>query len=98
LLNLLSGLDTRCWRHSLGGRSASAGSARGISRDGIQSFYLIPELNAEQNVLMAARIGESGRGGIERARELLGRVGLGDAPHLRAAFRRRAATRGRGAR
>ena len=44
-----------------------------------QSFYLIPELNAEQNILMAARIRRS-PGAKERARvrDLLARVGLAE--------------------
>jgi predicted ABC-type transport system involved in lysophospholipase L1 biosynthesis ATPase subunit len=49
-----------------------------------QSFYLIPELNAEQNVLMAARmIGRPGPLELGRAQELLARVGLAErARHL----------------
>jgi predicted ABC-type transport system involved in lysophospholipase L1 biosynthesis ATPase subunit len=44
-----------------------------------QSFYLIPELNTEQNVLMAARIlRRPGSAERARARELLARVGLGE--------------------
>ena len=49
-----------------------------------QSFYLIPEIDALQNVLMAARILKI-PGAVERtrARELLARVGLaGRATHL----------------
>jgi predicted ABC-type transport system involved in lysophospholipase L1 biosynthesis ATPase subunit len=47
-----------------------------------QSFYLIPEVNALENVLMPARIGGFSLGaGRERARELLGRVGLADRVH-----------------
>ena len=47
-----------------------------------QSFYLIPELNAEQNVLMASRIRRA-PGAAERARakEMLARVGLGERAH-----------------
>lgn len=49
-----------------------------------QSFYLIPELDALQNVLMASRIlGRPGPADRARARELLGRVGLaGRVTHL----------------
>ena len=44
-----------------------------------QSFYLIPELNAEQNVVMAARIrGSLGATERARARDLLARVGLAE--------------------
>ncbi|ACB75368.1 ABC transporter ATP-binding protein [Opitutus terrae] len=78
LLNLLSGLDapdagTLVWP---GGRIDADRRARFL---GIvfQSFYLIPELNALENVLMAARILKApGRAERERARALLARVGL----------------------
>lgn len=44
-----------------------------------QSFYLIPEMNALDNVLMPARIARlPTRQARERARELLDRVGLGE--------------------
>lgn len=83
LLNLLSGLDTPD-----SGSISWAGSSPSPDRRAqflgmvFQSFYLIPELNAEQNVLMASRI----RGGVNaagraRARELLARVGLKDRSH-----------------
>jgi predicted ABC-type transport system involved in lysophospholipase L1 biosynthesis ATPase subunit len=80
LLNLLSGLDTPD-----SGTIHWAGSAPAPNRRAeflgmvFQSFYLIPELNAEQNVHMAARI-RGGAGAAERARaaELLSRVGLGE--------------------
>lgn len=44
-----------------------------------QAYYLVPELNALENVLLAARIGKRriGSGEWERARMLLERVGLG---------------------
>jgi lipoprotein-releasing system ATP-binding protein len=53
-----------------------------------QSFYLIPELDAEQNVLMASRIIRSpGAAERTRARELIARVGLADrATHLPCSF------------
>lgn len=49
-----------------------------------QSFYLIPEINALDNVLMPARIsGKPLREARERARDLLDRVGLAErASHL----------------
>jgi len=49
-----------------------------------QSFYLIPELDALQNVLMASRIiGPPGATERARAKELLARVGLSErASHL----------------
>lgn len=45
-----------------------------------QAYYLVPELSALENVLLAARIGKRriGRAEWERARNLLERVGLGD--------------------
>lgn len=85
LLNLLSGLDSPD-----GGAIHWAGAAPAPNRRALflgmvfQSFYLIPELNAEQNVLMAARILKN-PGAAERARtkELLARVGLAErANHL----------------
>ena len=47
-----------------------------------QSFYLIPELNAEENVLMAARIrGRPGAAERARTKEMLARVGLAERAH-----------------
>jgi len=47
-----------------------------------QSFYLIPELDALGNVLMAARVaGKVGAAEKKRAEELLGRVGLAERAH-----------------
>ena len=83
LLNLLSGLDgpdagTIHW----------AGAAPAVGRRAeflgmvFQSFYLIPELDAEQNVLMAARIRRRpGAADRARAKEMLARVGLGERGH-----------------
>lgn len=85
LLNLLSGLDapddgTLAWA----GQSASANRRASYLGMVFQSFYLIPELDARQNVLMAARmLGVPGAKNVARANELLGRVGLaGRAHHL----------------
>ncbi|PTY00487.1 ABC transporter ATP-binding protein [Opitutus sp. ER46] len=85
LLNLLSGLDapdvgTLTW----------AGQPPSVDRRAtylgmvFQSFYLIPELDARQNVLMAARmIGIPRARDLARANDLLARVGLaGRAHHL----------------
>ncbi len=85
LLNLLSGLDTPD-----AGTITWAGSAPAVERRSkflgmvFQSFYLIPELNAEQNVLMASRIIRApGSADRARAREMLARVGLAErASHL----------------
>src|SRR5688572_25406172 len=85
LLNLLSGLDTAD-AGTIRWAGASPAPDRRAAFLGMvfQSFYLIPELNAEQNVLMAARIrGSPGAAERARARELLGRVGLRErANHL----------------
>lgn len=86
LLNLLAGLDAPedgelRWAGSTDTGTARRGKFLGIV---FQSFYLIPELDALNNVLMPARI----RGGLAaadrtRAKELLARVGLAErAAHL----------------
>lgn len=78
LLNLLSGLDVPD-----SGTLSWAGEPPSVDRRAtylgmvFQSFYLIPELDARQNVLMAARmIGIPGRTELARTNELLARVGL----------------------
>lgn len=85
LLNLLSGLDTpdAGTIHWAGASPAPSRRAEFLGMV-FQSFYLIPELNAEQNVLMAARIRRSpGAADRARARDLLRRVGLAErANHL----------------
>ena len=80
LLNLLSGLDTPD-----AGTIHWAGAAPSPSRRAaflgmvFQSFYLIPELNALQNVLMASRILQiPGAAQRTRAQDLLARVGLAE--------------------
>jgi predicted ABC-type transport system involved in lysophospholipase L1 biosynthesis ATPase subunit len=80
LLNLLAGLDApdagEIW---WAGQPTLSARERGrLVGLVFQSFYLMPELSAEENVLMAARV--VGRVGAEergRAGELLARVGLG---------------------
>lgn len=85
LLHLLAGLDapdagTVRWA------GEGAGSERRADFLGMvfQSFYLIPELDALQNVLMAARIRRApGAAERKRAQDLLARVGLAErAAHL----------------
>jgi predicted ABC-type transport system involved in lysophospholipase L1 biosynthesis ATPase subunit len=85
LLNLLAGLDapdagTLAWA------GAPAAAERRASFLGMvfQAFYLIPELDARQNVLMAARmVKPPGPAEKARAGELLARVGLAErATHL----------------
>ncbi|HXQ80373.1 MAG TPA: ABC transporter ATP-binding protein [Opitutaceae bacterium] len=86
LLNLLAGLDapdsgTVAWEGS-----RDTGARRRASYLGMvfQSFYLVPELDALANVLLARRIlGGADRAARDRALELLGSVGLaGRAHHL----------------
>jgi predicted ABC-type transport system involved in lysophospholipase L1 biosynthesis ATPase subunit len=90
LLNVLAGLET-----SEGGDLAWAGErVADLSVDGMagrravfvgmifQAYYLIPELNALENVLMSARIrGRMGKPERQRAAELLERVGLRERGH-----------------
>ena len=83
LLNLISGLDapdtgTILWA---GKPPAVERRARYLGMV-FQSFYLVPELDAEQNVLLASRIIRNpGAAERTRARELLARVGLADRAH-----------------
>ncbi|WP_233246126.1 ABC transporter ATP-binding protein [Coraliomargarita sinensis] len=86
LLNVLSGLETADsgdlhWTgQRVSGLSLSSLAARRASRIGFvfQAYYLAPELNALENVLLAARIaGRLNNRTRERATELLEKVGLG---------------------
>ena len=85
LLNLLSGLDAPDAGviHWAGAAPAAERRAEFLGMV-FQSFYLIPELNAEQNVLMAARMRRRPDAvSRARAKELLARVGLAErATHL----------------
>jgi predicted ABC-type transport system involved in lysophospholipase L1 biosynthesis ATPase subunit len=79
LLNLLAGLDEPDRGELRWESKTKLESSRRSMFFGMvfQSYYLIPELNARQNVLMAARIaGGIGSGEKARADELLDRVGL----------------------
>jgi predicted ABC-type transport system involved in lysophospholipase L1 biosynthesis ATPase subunit len=84
LLHLLAGLDapdkgTLTWAGS--GETGAARRARFLGMV-FQSFYLIPELDALGNVLMAARVaGKIGAAERARAAELLARVGLAERAH-----------------
>lgn len=87
LLNLLAGLERPDRGEVLwaGEPIATLGASALARRRGafvgmvFQSFYLVPEIDALENVLLPARIlGGSRRAARERARELLARVGLGD--------------------
>ncbi|MEO6245593.1 MAG: ABC transporter ATP-binding protein [Opitutaceae bacterium] len=85
LLNLLSGLDTPdAGVIEWGGAVPAANRRARFLGMVFQSFYLIPELNAEANILMAARMVRA-PGAEERAhaKALLARVGLAErATHL----------------
>jgi predicted ABC-type transport system involved in lysophospholipase L1 biosynthesis ATPase subunit len=81
LLNLLSGLDAPDagelrWQGSTTLAPEARGRLIGLV---FQSFYLIPEIDALDNVLFAARLlGKVGAAERERARDLLRRVGLAE--------------------
>jgi lipoprotein-releasing system ATP-binding protein len=86
LLNVLSGLETAnsgelFWNgQKVSGRSLSWLAARRTAYIGFvfQSYYLAPELNALENVLLGARIaGRINSTVIDRAEALLKRVGMG---------------------
>jgi putative ABC transport system ATP-binding protein/lipoprotein-releasing system ATP-binding protein len=84
LLNLFAGLDAADrGTIELAGRATIDHAARGrLIGIVFQSFYLIPELNAFENVLMAARV--AGKvGAVEKARAtaLLAKVGLAARAH-----------------
>ena len=86
LLGLLAGLDTP----SSGEILLDGESITGLEEDELallrgrkvgfvfQSYQLIPTLTAEENVLLPLELSGESRGGRERARELLERVGLLD--------------------
>jgi predicted ABC-type transport system involved in lysophospholipase L1 biosynthesis ATPase subunit len=84
LLNLFAGLDAPdAGKIELSGSTTIDHAARGkLIGIVFQSFYLIPELSALENVLMAARIaGKVGEKEKTRAKELLAKVGLADRSH-----------------
>jgi len=84
LLHLLAGLDapdsgTLAWEGQPDTSAQRRAAFLGIV---FQSFYLIPELDALQNVLMARRIISAiGPAEKTRAKDLLTRVGLGERMH-----------------
>ena len=85
LLNLLSGLDApEAGELAWAGLPVSADARAKFLGMVFQSFYLIPEIDALANVLMAARmIGVPGAAERARAKDLLARVGLAErATHL----------------
>ena len=85
LLNLISGLDSpESGELSWAGAPVSGDARAKFLGMVFQSFYLIPEIDALANVLMAARmIGVPGAAERARAKDLLSRVGLAErATHL----------------
>ena len=84
LLNLLAGLDSPDSGSVAWGGSGDTGARRRAAYLGMvfQSFYLVPELDALANVLLARRIlGGMDRSARARARELLGSGGLAGRSH-----------------
>lgn len=84
LLHLLAGLDAPDSGVVHWEGSPHTGASRRARFLGMvfQSFYLIPELDALGNVLMAARVaGKVGAAEKKRAHDLLARVGLAERSH-----------------
>ncbi len=91
LLNVLAGIESpdsgyvqwganRIEKLSRNALAVKRGGFLGIV---FQSYYLVPEIDSLQNVLMSRRIvdGRVGKSEIEEARAMLARVGLGDRCH-----------------
>ncbi len=84
LLHLLAGLDVPDAGELRWDGSTDTGAVRRARFLGMvfQSFYLIPEIDALQNVLMAGRIlGRTRAADRARAQALLGKVGLAGRTH-----------------
>jgi putative ABC transport system ATP-binding protein/lipoprotein-releasing system ATP-binding protein len=84
LLHLLAGLDQPDAGEVLWAGSADTGTGRRAKFLGMvfQSFYLIPELDALENVVMAMRMaGPVGAAERARAKAMLARVGLAERAH-----------------
>jgi len=84
LLNLLAGLDSPDSGSVSWGGSNDTGASRRAAYLGMvfQSYYLVPELDAYQNVLLPRRIlGGLDKAAKARARSLLGEVGLLERSH-----------------
>jgi lipoprotein-releasing system ATP-binding protein len=84
LLHLLAGLDAPDAGSVRWEGSTDTGAGRRARFLGMvfQSFYLIPEVDALGNVLMAARVaGKVGPSERKRAQDLLARVGLSERGH-----------------
>ncbi len=86
LLGLLAGLDAP----TTGSIKLDGEEITGLDEDRLavlrgrkigfvfQSYQLIPTLTAEENILLPAELLGDGSGGLQRARDLLGRVGLSE--------------------
>jgi ABC-type lipoprotein export system ATPase subunit len=91
LLQLLGGLDRPdAGAVTVAGRPVTGASERALSalrRDEIgfvfQFFHLLPELDGEANVLLPATLPGAPRGGAQRGRALIERLGLRDVAGLR---------------
>ncbi len=84
LLHLLAGLDQPDAGEVLWADSTDTGTGRRAKFLGMvfQSFYLIPELNALENVVMAMRmVGPVSSAERARAKAMLARVGLAERAH-----------------
>jgi ABC-type lipoprotein export system ATPase subunit len=86
LLHLLGGLDRPdAGTIALAGRDITEQRPRALARTRLrhvgfvfQSFHLIEELSGEENVLLPARLPGALRGGEQRARRLIGELGLSE--------------------
>ena len=86
LLHLLGGLDRAdAGTIMLAGLGITEQRPRALARTRLrhvgfvfQSFHLIEELSGEENVLLPARLPGAQRGGEQRARQLIGELGLNE--------------------
>ena len=86
LLHLLGGLDRPdAGTIAVAGRDITEQRPRALARTRLrhvgfvfQSFHLIEELSGEENVLLPARLPGALRGGEQRARRLIGELGLSE--------------------
>ncbi len=91
LLNLLGGLDhPDAGQIAIAGRTITTQKPKALARTRLQhvgfvfqSFQLIEELSAEENVLLPARLPGAPKGGHTRAQRLIKNLGLEDIAHRR---------------